>query len=342
MAERALPPANDQEQAPTWALVLAFAGIYVIWGSTYLAIRFAVETLPPFLMGAARFLTAGALLYGWARLRGASAPEPAHWRGSLILGALLLAGGNGVVVYAEQWVPSGLAALLVTAVPLWVVVLEWVGPKAVRKGRPGPAVLAGVAGGLAGVALLVGPGDLEGTIDLLGAVTLLAAALSWAFGSVISSRLPRPSSPTLGTAMQMLAGGAVLLVVGVAWGELAAVQLAAMSAKSLLALAYLVVFGSLLAFTAYVYLLRHVATSKVATYAYVNPVVALLLGNVLAGEELTPRTWLAATVILASVVLITTYRRGSRVRPAGENPVSAPEPAGEEKPATGAGSRPAA
>jgi len=290
---------------------LAFAAVYVIWGSTYLAIRFAIETLPPFLMAGARFLVAGAILYGWARLRGHAAPSRVQWRAALIVGGLLLAGGNGSVVWAEQRVASGLAALLVSTVPLWVVVLEWLGPPSVRGGRPGRPVVLGVAGGLLGVALLVGPGELAGggDVDLLGSLALVGASLSWAFGSLLSRRLPLPVSPLLSTAMEMLCGGVLLLAAGVATGEPTQLGAVPISGRSLLALVYLVVFGSLVAFTAYVFLLRHVATSKVATYAYVNPVVALVLGWALAGEELSGRTLLAAVVILGSVVLITRFRR---------------------------------
>jgi drug/metabolite transporter (DMT)-like permease len=293
-----------------WSILLAFAAVYLIWGSTYLAIRFAIETVPPFLVGAARFLVAGGLLYGWARIRGQETPTRANWGAATLMGGLLLLGGNGGVLWAEQRVSSGLAALLVTMVPLWVVLLEWLGPRPLRRGRPGRAVLLGVAGGFLGVALLAGPVDLEGgAVDLVGAAVLVGASLSWASGSVLSRHLTLPSSPLLGTAMQMLGGGALLLLAGLATGEPARLSLEQVSATSLLALAYLTVFGSLVAFSAYVFLLREIPTSKVATYAYVNPVVALALGWTLAGEELSARTLMAAAIILGSVVLITTYRR---------------------------------
>lgn len=326
---RAVPtPAGDAapETPPAvWTILLAFAAVYVIWGSTYLAIRFAIETLPPFLMAGSRFVVAGAVLYGWARLRGQPAPPRVHWRSAALLGALLLVGGNGGVVWAEQRVASGLAALLVSTVPLWVVVLEGLGPRVVRGARPGRPVLLGVAAGLAGVAWLVGPQDLAGAggVDLLGALVLVGASLSWAFGSLWSRRLPLPASPLLGTAMEMLAGGALLLLAGAVSGEIPRLADIDPSARSLLALLYLVLFGSLVAFTAYVFLLRHVATSKVATYAYVNPVVALLLGWTLAEEPLTGRTLAAAAVILGAVVLITRYRRPA----AASAPPPAPTPA---------------
>lgn len=296
-----------------WTILLAFAAIYVIWGSTYLAIRFAIETLPPFLMAGTRFVLAGTPLYLWARLRGEERPTAANWRATAILGGLLLVGGNGLVSWAELRVASGLAALLVSTVPLFVVLLEWLGPRAVRVGPPRRLVSFGVFAGLAGIVLLIGPGDLLGArVDLLGAATLVIASLSWAFGSTLSKRLALPSSPILGTAMQMLAGGVLLLIVSGATGELGRFDPGAVSLKSLLALGYLVVFGAIVAFTAYVYLLQNVAVAKVATYAYVNPIVALALGWAMANESLSARTLVAATVILGAVVLITTQRRSPK------------------------------
>jgi len=214
-------------------------------------------------------------------------------------------------VWAEYLgVPSGLAALIVSTVPLWVVALEWLGPRSVRTGRPSRPVAIGVLVGLGGVALLLGPSSLTvGGMSLLGGGVVVGASLSWAFGSLISRRLALPSSPLLSTAMEMLAGGAMLLVLGLATGELGRFAWGQISAKSLLALAYLILVGSLVGFTAYVWLLKEVPTSKVATYAYVNPVVALFLGWGLAGEGLSSRTLVAAAVILGAVVLITTYRR---------------------------------
>ncbi len=313
-----------------WLIPLAFAAIYLIWGSTYLAIRFAVETLPPFLMAGVRFALAGAILYLWARLRGEERPTAAHWRATAILGGLLLLGGNGLVSWAEIRVPSGPAALLVSTIPLFVVLFEWLGPRSIRVGRPTKLVTLGIVAGLMGIVLLAGPGDLLGErIDPLGALALVVAALSWSFGSTISRRLPQPGSPILGTAMQMLAGGGLLLAAGTGLGELSRLDPAAVSIGSLAALGYLIVFGSLIAFTAYVYLLQKVAVAKVATYAYVNPVVALVLGWALAGEALTPRTLLASTVILGAVILITTRRRAPRRGPAAESAAD-PSPAAVE------------
>jgi drug/metabolite transporter (DMT)-like permease len=292
--------------------VAAFAAIYILWGSTYLAILFAIETLPPFWMAASRFLLAGSLLYAWARWRGAPPPTRLHWRGAAVVGALLLLGGNGGVVWAEQRVPSGLAALLVATVPLWMVMLDGVGS---GWRRPPLQVLAGIAIGLGGVALLVGPGTLVGGqgADPVGAAVLVLASLSWAAGSLYARRAPLPSSPLLGTAMEMIGGGLCLVVAGLVAGEHRRLDLAAASPKSLLAVAYLVVFGSLIGFTAYVYLLRHSRPALVATYAYVNPVVAVLLGWAFAGEPLSARTLLAGGIIVGAVVLITTHRQQPRV-----------------------------
>lgn len=285
----------------------AFAAVYILWGSTYLAIKFALESLPPFWMASSRFLIAGALLYVWACRRGEPKPTRIHWRSAVVVGGLLLLGGNGGVVFAEQRVPSGLAALLVATVPLWMVMLDGAG-RGWR--RPPIQVLLGIGLGLAGVALLVGPGRFAGGhgVDPLGAAALLFGALCWATGSLYSRRAPLPPSPLLGTAMEMLGGGACLAVAGLLSGEWHRLDLAAASPRSLLAVAYLVIFGSLVGFTAYVWLLKVSTPPLVATYAYVNPVVAVFLGWAFAGEPVTARTLLAAAVIVGAVVLITTHR----------------------------------
>jgi drug/metabolite transporter (DMT)-like permease len=302
--------------APSRArLLAAFAAVYVIWGSTYLFIRFAVETLPPFVMAGARFAVAGAILYLWARLRGAPAPTHADARGAAIAGLFLLLGGNGAVVWAEQRVPSSVTALLVATVPVWIVLLDWLRPGGLR---PRAGVFVGLALGLAGLALLVGRGALDdGGADLVGAGVLLVGSVLWATGSLYVRHNPRPSSALVTNAVQMLAGGAALLVTGIAVGELARLDLAAASTRSLLSLLYLIVAGSLIGFTAYTYLLQVSTPAKVSTYAYVNPVVAVFLGWAFAGEEITARTLLAAAVILSGVAIITVAGEagaGSEVR----------------------------
>ncbi len=302
-------PSRPDDATPTRTKVLlAFAAIYVIWGSTYLAIRFAIETLPPFLMAGTRFLISGVMLYAWSRGRGAAKPERVHWKATAIIGALLLLGGNGGVVWAEQRVASGLAALLVATLPVWMVTMEWA-----RGGiRPTAGVFAGLALGLMGIGLLVGPGEFAGGVgaDAVGAVVLVVASISWAAGSIYSRGAKLPPSPLLTTGMEMLAGGALLVLAGLATGELGRLDLAAASPKSWLALLYLILFGSLIGFTAYIWLLKVSTPAKVSTYAYVNPVVAVMLGWALAGEELSMRTMIAAGVIIAGVAMISIARAG--------------------------------
>ncbi|HNS52595.1 MAG TPA: drug/metabolite exporter YedA [Anaerolineae bacterium] len=295
-------------RAPWLRLVLAFFAVYVIWGSTYLAIRFAIESIPPFFMAAARNLLAGALLLAWAWLRGAPMPRRIHWREAAIVGGFMLLGGNGGVTWSEQQVPSGLVALLVAATPLWMVLLGAILPGGTRPNR---RTLAGVAVGLAGVWLLAGTGrEIGGArLSAFSVAVVLLATLSWAAGSLYSRRATLPADPIQGTGMEMLSGGAFLLLASAAGGEWGQIDLSAVSLRSGLALAYLVVFGSMVAFTAYLWLLRNTTPTRAATYAYVNPVVAVLLGWALAAEPLAAHTLLAAAVILGGVALITTGQR---------------------------------
>jgi len=308
-------------------LLAAFAAVYVIWGSTYLFIRFAVETLPPFVMAGARFAVAGAILYVWALFRSSPAPTRAESRGAAIAGLFLLLGGNGAVVWAEQRVPSGVTALLVATVPVWIVLLDWLRPGGTR---PRAGVFAGLALGLVGLALLVGRGALGGEgVDLAGAGVLVVGSILWATGSLYVRQNPTPSSATVTNAVQMLAGGGALLVVGLAAGELARYDLAAASTRSLLSLLYLIVAGSLIGFTAYTYLLQVSTPAKVATYAYVNPIVAVFLGWAFAGEPITARTLFAAAVILAGVAIITvggaSHGDDAEVRDSGRKAQEGPE-----------------
>jgi drug/metabolite transporter (DMT)-like permease len=312
-----VPEVSTGLHPPQGKVITAFAAVYLIWGSTYLGIRFAIETIPPHLMAAARFLVAGAILYAWSRWRGAPAPTARNWRASAIVGGFLLLGGNGAVVWAETRVPSGLTALLVAMVPIWMLVLE-MHPRLGGK-RPRAAVVAGLVLGLAGLVVLVAPGRLAGRVDPIGAGVLLLGCLSWAFGSLHSRAADLPRSGFLAAAMEMLCGGALLLVFGVATGQAGQLSLAAVSPRSLAALVYLIVFGSLIGFTAYIWLLGATTSARVSTYAYVNPVVAVLLGWGFANEPMTLRTMVAAAVIISAVVVIIRY--GALATP---SPVRAP------------------
>jgi drug/metabolite transporter (DMT)-like permease len=296
-----------EQRATRAQIIAAFASIYVIWGSTYLAIRYAIETIPPFLMGGARFLVSGALLYIWARYRGAPRPTRLHWRNAIIAGAFLLLGGNGAVIWAEQFVPSGLTALLVSILPFWLVIIEWLRPP--RK-RPSGAVLAGLVLGFVGIIVLVGPGNVGGHGDVrpLGALVLILGSLAWAIGSFWSRDAKLPDSGLLTTGMEMLGGGVLLLIVGVVSGELSHFDVHHVSRASAFGLAYLVTFGSLLGFTSYIWLLDKVSPARLGTYAYVNPIVAVLLGWAIAGETLSVRTAVAAAIVICAVALITTAR----------------------------------
>jgi drug/metabolite transporter (DMT)-like permease len=296
------PPGTGHETGKT-KLLLAFAALYVIWGSTYLAIKFAVESIPPYLMSGGRFIVSGLILYVWARSRGEPVPTRRQWRDAAIVGTLLLACGNGAVGWAEQFVPTGITALLVASVPLWMVLIDWARPKG---RRPSLMVAVGLAVGLAGVAVLAAPGFTDGAKSSLGigAAVLMFGSIAWAAGSIYSRQSDRPKASEMSTAMQMIAGSGSLIVIGLAFGELGRLDLSAVTMKSFLGWAYLVTFGSLLGFTAYAYVLRETTPAKATTYAYVNPVVAVLLGWAFANEPITTRTIVAAGIILASVAMI--------------------------------------
>lgn len=281
---------------------MALAIVYVFWGSTYLGIHYAIETLPPFSMAGVRFLLAGAILYAWARLKGAERPTFTHWRNTAIVGTLLLLGGNGGVVWAQRSLPSALAALLVTTTPLWMVLLNWW----FRGRRPTAPVAIGLCIGALGIGLLIDPSGLSAGPGSLGpSLVVIGAALSWASGSVYSQNATMPTSSLLAAGMEMLAGGTALLACGLGSGEFERFDPAAVSSASLWGFAYLIVFGSLVGFTAYSWLLRNVPISLVSTYAYVNPVVAVFLGWAIAGEVLSLRVWVAAPLVVSAVALIT-------------------------------------
>jgi len=294
------------------ALILAFTTIYVVWGSTYLGIRIAVETLPPFLMAAARFLVAGAIIAVFIAVTRGFRATRKQWIDNSIIGALLLLGGNGLVSWAEQKIPSGIATLMVSVGPLFIVLLDWAALKFFADGkrgsRPNLATFAGIALGFAGLVLLVGPDVLRGGTDGLDPariVGLIFACLFWSAGSLYTRYASEPAEPFTGAAIQMLAGSVWLLLVSVARGELTDFSLAQVSANSLWAWAYLIVFGSLIGFTTFVWLMKHSTPSHVATYAYVNPVVAMFLGWLILKEPVGPRTLLASAIIIAGVAIIT-------------------------------------
>jgi drug/metabolite transporter (DMT)-like permease len=303
------------KRAPMALVLAAFAAVYLLWGSTYLAIIFALETMPPLLMAGARFLLAGAILYGVMRLRGEPAPTPRHWRSTAVVGGLLLMCGNGGVTLAERTVPSGVAALLVAMVPMWMVLLEWLRPGGTR---PTGRTLLGLLVGFAGIVVLVGPGALgsEG-VDLFGAGLVMVGAAAWAAGSIYSRGAELPRSALLATGMEMLWGGAGLMVAATLTGELGQVDPSGFSTESILAYLYLVVFGSLVGFTAYIWLLGVSTPARVSTYAYVNPIVAVLLGWWILDEPLTARVLGAAAIIVLAVAVITT---GKRPQPAAADP----------------------
>jgi drug/metabolite transporter (DMT)-like permease len=285
-------------------LFAGFFALYIFWGSTYLFIRWAVETLPPLGMAGVRFLIAGAILFAIARLRGAEAPRRLHWRTGVYVGALLM-GANACVAWSGRRIPSGVAALLVAMTPAWMVTFDWMR----GGGRPRAGVVLGLLLGLVGVGVLVGPGGFSGSerIDPLGALVVLAGTVAWAFGSIYQRTAPRPASTPLMSAMQMLCGGAILVAVSLATGQYDGFSLAQVSTRSWIAFVYLIIFGSLFGFSAFVYLLSVTTPARVATYAYVNPVVAVLLGWAFAGEAFTPRMLVAAAIIVGAVAMITTF-----------------------------------
>jgi drug/metabolite transporter (DMT)-like permease len=299
----AVEPPASRTSTP---VIIAFGLVYVVWGSTYLAIRVGIESFPPLLLAGSRHLLTGFILYPILRWKTGVRPTAAQWRMSFITGFLLLCVGNGGVCLAERTVPSGVAALLVATVSLWMVLIDWLRPGGTR---PGARVVAGLLLGFSGLALLVGPKNLGGSsrVDPVGVGLLVVASLAWAAGSVYSKHAGGLSgSPLMGAAMQCLAGGVSLWIAGIVSGEVGALHLSAVSAHSWAALGYLIVFGSMVGFTAYIYILKKSTATRVATYAFVNPVVALFLGWLLIGETINLRTVIAAGVILTAVLLVIT------------------------------------
>ncbi len=308
------------------AFIFAFAAIYLIWGSTYLAIRVTVQTMPPFAMAGARFLLAGALLYVFLRLRGASRLTLRQWRDNAIIGTFLLLGGNGLLAWAEQTVSSSTAALTVGVLPVFMVLTEWAWPGG---RRPRAIVAFGMILGLAGVIWLNAPWSTStpGSVQLPMFGIMLFGSLSWAIGSIYSRQIKSPAPPFLASAAQMLCGGAALALTGVIRGEFTRLNVSAFSLQSWSAFIYLVLVGSLIGFSTFVWLIKHSTPARVSTYAYVNPVVAVFLGWIMLGEQIYTRTFVGAVMIISAVVIITT-QKAKKVSPANPTVLSLnPEPA---------------
>lgn len=309
------------------AIWTALGAVYVVWGTTYLAIAEVNDSLPPLLAAAARFLIAGGVLYAWSVRRGDRAgdqPGPRQWRSAAVVGTLLLAGGNGGVVWAERTVPSGIVALLIAVVPLWMALFDRIAGRRAL----GTRTAVGLVMGFGGVVLLIGS-SAAGHVQVGGMLLVVVASLCWTAGSLYSRNAALPRRPLLGAGMEMLVGGGVLAALGAAAGELRDVHPERFSAHSVIALAYLILFGSLVGYTAYVWLLRSARTSLVSTYAYVNPVVAVVLGWLVRGEPIGVRTVVAGAVIVTAVALIVSAGRAAREEMAlepGEQPRAIREP----------------
>ncbi|HEX4652880.1 MAG TPA: EamA family transporter [Candidatus Udaeobacter sp.] len=291
-------------------VIIAFAALYIIWGSTYLGIRFAIDTIPPFLMAGGRFLLAGVIMYAIAWSQGIGKSSWANWRTSLIIGACLLLGGNGGVTISEKYIDTGLAALVVAIVPIYMVLLGWASGKAPQ---PTPIVWIALAGGFLGVGILFGPAlhfpSNHGGSPAIGICILLVTSFIWSAGSLYSRVAKHAASPFLTASQQMICGGMLLLLAGVVTGELPRLHLSSISISSWVAFIYLVLIGAVVGYTAYIWLLRHCEPAKVATYAYVNPIVAVLLGALFAGEKVTMRTLIAGCLIIGSVALVITAQQ---------------------------------
>lgn len=288
-------------------LALAFAAIYLIWGSTYLGIRMAIDSMPPFLMASARFVAAGSILFLFLKFRGARWPTAHQWIANGVIGTLLLLGGNGLVVWAELTIPTGITALLIGIGPLFIVLTEWAWPGGMR---PTAITMAALLLGFAGVTWLAAPWetDASGGLNPAGVTAILGACVFWALGSIYSRHAKHGADPFLAASLQMLGGGAMLAIVALLHGDFAQFNLAAITPRAWGAFAYLVSIGSLVGFSTFVWLMKHSTPARVATYAYVNPVVAVFLGWLILGEPITPRTIVASAIIIAAVAIITTQK----------------------------------
>lgn len=294
-----------------WTALLA---LYIVWGSTYLGIKVAIETIPPFLHAGIRFFISGLILIIWQQAAGYALPTRKQWRSAAIIGALLLLGGNGLVSWAEQFIPSGIAALVIASSPMFLVVGEAVRPNGVKPNWQG---IVGLAVGFVGIFVLIGPSEFSGgaaKLNPFGVAALLTACLSWSAGSIYSKSVDLPKSSLMNTGAQMLMGSAGLFIVSLVTGEWNGWDVTAVSSRSLLGLSYLILIGSLIGFASYGWLLQNAPISLVSTYAYVNPIVAVFLGTWLAHEPLEPRTWLAAGIIIGSVIFINSTRTMSQGR----------------------------
>ncbi len=288
---------------------IALLALYIVWGSTYLAIRFAVETIPPFLHAGIRFFVSGVILIVWQRAAGFEMPTRSQWRSTAIIGNLLLLGGNGLVSWAEQTIPSGIAALIIGSVPLFLVVIEALRPGGVK---PSWQAILGIVIGFVGIYILVGPSEVAGgglQLNPLGIGALLIACLLWSIGSIYSKTADLPKSSLMNSGAQMLMGSVGLFLVSAVTGEWSGFEAVGITTRSMMGLLYLIFVGSLIGFVSYGWLLQNAPVSLVATYAYVNPIVAVLLGNWLGAEPLEPRIWLAAAIIIGAVVLINSVKK---------------------------------
>lgn len=323
-----MPPSSTPSRT---ALIAGFAAIYIIWGSTYLGIRIVVETIPPFLMASARFITAGLIVAAFiAATRGFKATKK-QWRDNAIVGGFLCLGGNGLVAWSEQKVPSGIATLIISAGPVFIVLMDWAAHAFFKDGKrgtkPRPVTFVGLALGFVGLAVLVGPDVLKsgvGGLDPWSVVGLLAATLFWGCGMIYMKYASEPAEPFTASAIQMIVGAGWLLAAGLLTGELGRIDVSAITARSVWAWLYLVTFGSLVGFSTFTWLMKHSTPAKVSTYAYVNPIVAVFLGWLVLHEEVSPRIFLAAAIIIAGVVIIT-ITKNAKPKTVAPSPIE-PEP----------------
>jgi drug/metabolite transporter (DMT)-like permease len=293
---------NGYHEKPSrWKVWAAFAALYVLWGSNFLAIRYAAEAMPPFLMMGVRCAIAGALLFGWAWLREGARPTAAQWRSAAAVGVVLFLGCHGLLAWAEQTVPSGVAALVLATTPVWLTLLDW----ATGGARPARNAVVGLALGLAGLAFLIGPSTGGGT-PIVALLVLVASAFAWAAGSILSRHVALPKSLVITSGMQLLGGSVALTIVGLALGEAGRMDARVLETRAVAGFAYMVIVSSLVGFTAYTWLLRVAPPAQVGTYAFVNPVVALVVGAAVGGEALTGATLAASAVIVAGVALVVT------------------------------------